>query len=230
MRGGSCPYTPHPLCYMGKLRQGGDAVQQRGVTHGVGAASGGGTHTAGDPRVSPPGPAPQCREVRKHNSSEWCRFVRGNPDCQLEGGFLDYLGGVFCVFPPGLLPLAVTLYVRTGTWGAVGCAPHALRLSPVPPPTGPVAPLPLRHPRRDSREVVSTPRGRGDAPRAVVASGGPIKRPPETTTTASFVPSQLLPQPLGHLHQPEAVPQCGSILGTGTWGGTHTHTWGGSGP
>lgn len=51
-----------------------------------------------------------CREVRKHNSSEWCRFVRGNPDCRLEGGFLDYLGGVFCVFPPGLLPLAVTLY------------------------------------------------------------------------------------------------------------------------
>lgn len=88
---------------------------------------------AGDPRVSPPGPAPQCREVRKHNSSEWCRFVRGNPDCRLDGGFLNYLGGVFCVFPPGLLPLAVTLYVRTGTWGAVGCAPHALRLSPVPP-------------------------------------------------------------------------------------------------
>uniref|UniRef100_A0A8B9SU53 Solute carrier family 8 member B1 n=1 Tax=Anas platyrhynchos TaxID=8839 RepID=A0A8B9SU53_ANAPL len=83
----------------------------RGVTHGVGAGSGGGTHTAGDPRVSPPGPAPQCREVRKHNSSEWCRFVRGNPDCRLEGGFLDYLGGVFCVFPPGLLPALWLLYL-----------------------------------------------------------------------------------------------------------------------
>uniref|UniRef100_A0A663M0X8 Mitochondrial sodium/calcium exchanger protein n=1 Tax=Athene cunicularia TaxID=194338 RepID=A0A663M0X8_ATHCN len=54
--------------------------------------------------------ASPCWEVRKHNSSEWCRFVRSNPDCQLEGGFLDYLEGVFCVFPPRLLPLAVTLY------------------------------------------------------------------------------------------------------------------------
>uniref|UniRef100_A0A663DLE5 Solute carrier family 8 member B1 n=1 Tax=Aquila chrysaetos chrysaetos TaxID=223781 RepID=A0A663DLE5_AQUCH len=51
-----------------------------------------------------------CREVRKRNGSEWCRFVRSNPDCRLEGGFLDYLQGVFCVFPPRLLPLAVTLY------------------------------------------------------------------------------------------------------------------------
>ncbi|NXJ30089.1 NCLX protein, partial [Dicrurus megarhynchus] len=52
-----------------------------------------------------------CWEVRKHNSSEWCHFIRSNPDCRLDGGFLDYLDGVFCVFPPRLLPLAVTLYV-----------------------------------------------------------------------------------------------------------------------
>ncbi|NWH68048.1 NCLX protein, partial [Geococcyx californianus] len=51
-----------------------------------------------------------CWEVRKHNSSEWCHFIRSTPDCRLEGGFLDYLEGVFCVFPPRLLPLAVTLY------------------------------------------------------------------------------------------------------------------------
>ncbi|NXA64982.1 NCLX protein, partial [Mohoua ochrocephala] len=51
-----------------------------------------------------------CWEVRKHNSSEWCQFIRSNPDCQLDGGFLDYLDGVFCDFPPRLLPLAVTLY------------------------------------------------------------------------------------------------------------------------
>ncbi|KAK4813320.1 hypothetical protein QYF61_026483 [Mycteria americana] len=61
-------------------------------------------------RPSTPRSAPQCWEVRKRNSSEWCRFVRSNPDCRLEGGFLDYLEGVFCVFPPRLLPLAVTLY------------------------------------------------------------------------------------------------------------------------
>ncbi|NXD62818.1 NCLX protein, partial [Eolophus roseicapillus] len=51
-----------------------------------------------------------CWEVRKHNSSEWCRFIRSNPDCRLDGGFLNYLEGVFCTFPPRLLPLAVTLY------------------------------------------------------------------------------------------------------------------------
>ncbi|NWT39099.1 NCLX protein, partial [Chroicocephalus maculipennis] len=48
----------------------------------------------------------QCWEVRKHNSSEWWGGVRSNPDCRLEGGFLDGGGGVFCVFPPRLLPLA----------------------------------------------------------------------------------------------------------------------------
>ncbi|XP_009067857.1 PREDICTED: sodium/potassium/calcium exchanger 6, mitochondrial, partial [Acanthisitta chloris] len=51
-----------------------------------------------------------CWEVREHNSSEWCHFIWSNPDCRLDGGFLDYLNGVFCVFPPQLLPLAVTLY------------------------------------------------------------------------------------------------------------------------
>ncbi|XP_071619523.1 mitochondrial sodium/calcium exchanger protein [Heliangelus exortis] len=66
--------------------------------------------------VPPGGDAPShsrgldCWEVRTHNSSEWCHFIRSNPDCRLEGGFLDYLQGVFCVFPPRLLPLAVTLY------------------------------------------------------------------------------------------------------------------------
>lgn len=74
------------------------------------------------PRLSTPRSAPQCWEVRKRNSSEWCRFVRSNPDCRLEGGFLDYIEGVFCVFPPRLLPLAVTLYVRTGAGMLGGCS------------------------------------------------------------------------------------------------------------
>ncbi|XP_052545347.1 mitochondrial sodium/calcium exchanger protein isoform X1 [Tympanuchus pallidicinctus] len=52
-----------------------------------------------------------CREVRKRNSSERCRFVRGTPDCRLDDGFLDYLGGAFCAFPAALLPLPVGLYV-----------------------------------------------------------------------------------------------------------------------
>ncbi|XP_078010467.1 mitochondrial sodium/calcium exchanger protein isoform X6 [Phascolarctos cinereus] len=52
-----------------------------------------------------------CRKVRSLNDSESCVFVLTNPDCQRNGGYFDYLKGVFCFFPPDLLPLAVTLYV-----------------------------------------------------------------------------------------------------------------------
>lgn len=66
---------------------------------------------------------PQCREVRKRNSSERCRFVRGTPDCRLDDGFLDYLGGAFCAFPAALLPLPVGLYVSAGAGGGGRAAP-----------------------------------------------------------------------------------------------------------
>ncbi|XP_030439132.1 mitochondrial sodium/calcium exchanger protein isoform X2 [Gopherus evgoodei] len=51
-----------------------------------------------------------CWEVRTQNSSKWCHFIWTTPDCQMDSGFLNYLNGVFCVFPSGLLPLVVTLY------------------------------------------------------------------------------------------------------------------------
>ncbi|XP_074916261.1 mitochondrial sodium/calcium exchanger protein [Chelonoidis abingdonii] len=51
-----------------------------------------------------------CWEVRTQNSSKWCHFIQTTPDCQMDSGFLNYLNGVFCVFPSGLLPLVVTLY------------------------------------------------------------------------------------------------------------------------
>ncbi|XP_012869756.1 PREDICTED: sodium/potassium/calcium exchanger 6, mitochondrial [Dipodomys ordii] len=56
-------------------------------------------------------PMADCRAVCTLNVSERCRFIRTNPDCRTEGGYLDYLEGLFCHFPPGLLPLAVTLHV-----------------------------------------------------------------------------------------------------------------------
>ncbi|XP_037673206.1 mitochondrial sodium/calcium exchanger protein [Choloepus didactylus] len=55
-------------------------------------------------------PAVDCRDVCTLNVSDRCSFVRTNPNCRSDGGYLDYLDGVFCHFPPGLLPLAVTLY------------------------------------------------------------------------------------------------------------------------
>uniref|UniRef100_A0A4X1TE86 Solute carrier family 8 member B1 n=2 Tax=Sus scrofa TaxID=9823 RepID=A0A4X1TE86_PIG len=51
-----------------------------------------------------------CREVCGLNASDRCDFVRTNPDCRSDGGYLDYLEGIFCHFPPNLLPLAITLY------------------------------------------------------------------------------------------------------------------------
>ncbi|XP_057600467.1 mitochondrial sodium/calcium exchanger protein isoform X4 [Hippopotamus amphibius kiboko] len=55
-------------------------------------------------------PTVDCREVCSLNASDRCDFVRTNPDCRSEGGYLDYLEGIFCHFPPSLLPLAISLY------------------------------------------------------------------------------------------------------------------------
>lgn len=129
---------------------------------------------------------PQCREVRKRNSSEQCRFVRGTPDCRLDGGFLDYLGGAFCTFPSSLLPLSVSLYVSAGTggrwagdpgWGMLG---HGRRGTS--PPAGALAPLPLRHPRRDGGEVVSSPGG-------ARSGNGPTLRPRAPVTPLCALPA-----------------------------------------
>uniref|UniRef100_H0Y216 Mitochondrial sodium/calcium exchanger protein n=1 Tax=Otolemur garnettii TaxID=30611 RepID=H0Y216_OTOGA len=56
-------------------------------------------------------PVKDCRDVCSLNASDRCDFIRTNPDCYSGEGYLDYLEGIFCHFPPALLPLAVTLYV-----------------------------------------------------------------------------------------------------------------------
>nr|XP_028566950.1 mitochondrial sodium/calcium exchanger protein [Podarcis muralis]XP_028566952.1 mitochondrial sodium/calcium exchanger protein [Podarcis muralis]XP_028566953.1 mitochondrial sodium/calcium exchanger protein [Podarcis muralis] len=61
-------------------------------------------------RILSSGRAVDCREVGKENISRRCFFIQNNPDCQMDGGFLNYLNGAFCVFPAALQPLAVTLY------------------------------------------------------------------------------------------------------------------------
>lgn len=55
-------------------------------------------------------PMVDCRDVCGLNVSDRCAFIRTNPDCRSEGGYLDYLEGIFCHFHPSLLPLAITLY------------------------------------------------------------------------------------------------------------------------
>lgn len=55
-------------------------------------------------------PVVDCRDVCGLNASDRCDFIRTNPDCHSEGGYLDYLEGIFCHFPPRLLPLVITFY------------------------------------------------------------------------------------------------------------------------
>ncbi|XP_015422766.1 PREDICTED: sodium/potassium/calcium exchanger 6, mitochondrial [Myotis davidii] len=71
-----------------------------------------GAHTSPPFPASPVNQTPvvDCRDVCGLNASDRCDFVRTNPDCRSEGGYLDYLEGIFCHFPHSLLPLAITLY------------------------------------------------------------------------------------------------------------------------
>uniref|UniRef100_A0A673VB93 Solute carrier family 8 member B1 n=1 Tax=Suricata suricatta TaxID=37032 RepID=A0A673VB93_SURSU len=56
-----------------------------------------------------PTPTMDCRDVCGLNVSDRCDFIRTNPDCRSEGGYINYLEELFCRFPPSLLPLAITL-------------------------------------------------------------------------------------------------------------------------
>ncbi|XP_018087759.1 solute carrier family 8 (sodium/lithium/calcium exchanger), member B1 S homeolog isoform X1 [Xenopus laevis] len=55
--------------------------------------------------------ADQCQEVGKLNASLRCNFTRTTPDCSDSDGYIHYLDGAFCRFPPSLFPLAIFLYV-----------------------------------------------------------------------------------------------------------------------
>lgn len=71
-----------------------------------------GTHTSPEFPASDVNQSPvvDCRDVCGLNASDRCDFIRTNPDCHSQGGYLDYLEGIFCHFPPNLLPLAITLH------------------------------------------------------------------------------------------------------------------------
>uniref|UniRef100_A0A8C2L3L4 Solute carrier family 8 member B1 n=1 Tax=Cyprinus carpio TaxID=7962 RepID=A0A8C2L3L4_CYPCA len=49
----------------------------------------------------------------RNGNSKRCEFVKNTPDCASDEGFIKYPVVTFCLFPPNLLPLAITLYVRT---------------------------------------------------------------------------------------------------------------------
>ncbi|CAL8262766.1 unnamed protein product [Boreogadus saida] len=51
----------------------------------------------------------QCDLVMNVSAADRCAFVRSTEDCRLVDGFLSYLRLVFCLLPPSLSPLTVTL-------------------------------------------------------------------------------------------------------------------------
>ncbi|KAM9330807.1 mitochondrial sodium/calcium exchanger protein [Gastrophryne carolinensis] len=53
----------------------------------------------------------ECQDVGKLNFSLRCDFIRSTPDCNDTDGYINYLDGAFCSFPPQLFPLAIFLYV-----------------------------------------------------------------------------------------------------------------------
>ncbi|KTG41697.1 hypothetical protein cypCar_00020918 [Cyprinus carpio] len=53
----------------------------------------------------------ECDVVMNLSASQRCEFVKNTPDCASDEGFIKYPVVTFCLFPPNLLPLAITLYV-----------------------------------------------------------------------------------------------------------------------
>uniref|UniRef100_A0A4W6G9G2 Solute carrier family 8 member B1 n=1 Tax=Lates calcarifer TaxID=8187 RepID=A0A4W6G9G2_LATCA len=53
----------------------------------------------------------KCDRVMNISAADRCAFVKSTPDCSMEDGFINYLHVAFCLLPPNLTPLTITLYV-----------------------------------------------------------------------------------------------------------------------
>ncbi|XP_056273881.1 mitochondrial sodium/calcium exchanger protein isoform X2 [Pseudoliparis swirei] len=53
----------------------------------------------------------QCDLVMNLSAAARCAFVKNTPDCNMEHGFINYLHVAFCLLPPSLTPLTITLCI-----------------------------------------------------------------------------------------------------------------------
>ncbi|XP_047447686.1 mitochondrial sodium/calcium exchanger protein [Mugil cephalus] len=53
----------------------------------------------------------ECDLVMNHSAADRCSFVKNTSDCSMEDGFINYLDLVFCLLPPNLTPLTITLCI-----------------------------------------------------------------------------------------------------------------------
>lgn len=51
----------------------------------------------------------ECDLVMNLSAADRCAFVKSTPDCNMEDGFINYLHVAFCLLPPNLTPLTITL-------------------------------------------------------------------------------------------------------------------------
>ncbi|MED6255253.1 hypothetical protein ATANTOWER_006739 [Ataeniobius toweri] len=52
-----------------------------------------------------------CDLVMNYSAPERCAFVKRTPDCSVADGFINYLKLAFCLLPPNLTPLTITLCI-----------------------------------------------------------------------------------------------------------------------
>ncbi|XP_067087153.1 mitochondrial sodium/calcium exchanger protein isoform X1 [Osmerus mordax] len=57
------------------------------------------------------GSVDECDMVMNLSAANRCAFVNNTPDCSLEDGFINYLWLAFCLLPPHLTPLTITLCI-----------------------------------------------------------------------------------------------------------------------
>ncbi|XP_061585085.1 mitochondrial sodium/calcium exchanger protein [Cololabis saira] len=53
----------------------------------------------------------ECDDVMNLSAAERCAFVKNTSDCNMEDGFINYLDLAFCLLPPNLTPLTITLCI-----------------------------------------------------------------------------------------------------------------------
>lgn len=53
----------------------------------------------------------ECHSVMSVSSDGRCAFVKKTPDCKMTDGFINYLEVAFCLLPPNLTPLTITLCI-----------------------------------------------------------------------------------------------------------------------
>ncbi|XP_028433295.1 mitochondrial sodium/calcium exchanger protein isoform X2 [Perca flavescens] len=53
----------------------------------------------------------ECDLVMNLSAADRCAFVKNTPDCNMEDGFINYLQVAFCLLPPNLTPLTITLCI-----------------------------------------------------------------------------------------------------------------------